>query len=207
MNGDNPQTPDPNQAQSPWQYRPTDVPAPQQQPVPAPTAYVAPPAPIAPAPQFAPTQHDVTWSASEYIAHEKGLSWYGLFVLAILAVVGAIYFITRDIFSTVVILALAGLVAYSAGRKPQIISYKLDDHGLTIGNKFRPYAEFRSFAVVQEGAFSAVTLAPLKRFAVPISLYYEPKDEDAIIGVISQYLPVEHREHDPIDKLTRRIRF
>lgn len=213
MNGDNLQTPDPNQAQGSWQYQPSN-PAPPQQVVGQP---MAPPAPAPqqyaqPAPQPFQQQNlqpmpEITWSASEYIAHEKDVRWYALFFLAVAGIVGLIYLITRDIFSSIVVFALAAFVAYSAGRKPHIITYKLDRHGLTIGDKFRPYSDFRSFAILQEEAFSTITMLPLRRFAVPISLYYDPKDEDAIITIISQHVPIEKGHHDPIDNLTRRIRF
>jgi hypothetical protein len=39
--------------------------------------------------------------------------------------------------------------------------------------------------VVPEGAFNSIVFMPLKRFAVPLSIYYDPKDEDKIIAVLS----------------------
>jgi hypothetical protein len=48
---------------------------------------------------------------------------------------------------------------------------------------------------------------PLKRFMPPLSLYMDPADEEKIVDVLADYLPVEQREQDPIDKLMRRLRF
>lgn len=202
MNGDNPQTPDPDQAQSPWQYNPAPA---GPQPNPAPQAPGMPPTPDEYTAQ--PPHDEIIWSASEFIAHEKDPQWYAMFGVATLVIVAITFFITRDIFSMVVILGLAGLVAITAGRKPRVVTYKVDAAGITVAGKFYAYTDFRSFGVVQEGAFSSIILAPLKRFAVPLSIYYDPKDEDMIMSVMARHLPIEQREHDPIDKLTRRIRF
>ncbi len=48
---------------------------------------------------------------------------------------------------------------------------------------------------------------PLKRFMPPITLYYPPDQEDAVINALAAYLPHEDRTHDPVDRLMRKIRF
>ncbi len=145
------------QPEAPWQYKPE---ATQQPAAPAPTAGVVADSGEEPAPvlQQAP---EATWSASEFIDHNKGLNWY----------------------------------------------LHLDASGLTIGTAFHPYAEFKSFALIDEGTFSSIILAPLKRFLPPLSVYISAEDQDRIVEVLAQYLPMEMREHDAIDRLSRRIRF
>jgi hypothetical protein len=66
---------------------------------------------------------------------------------------------------------------------------------------------FRSFAVVEEGAFHTITLLPLKRFMPAISLYYAPDDEPAILKTFSALLPQESRSQDALDKFMHHIRF
>jgi hypothetical protein len=48
---------------------------------------------------------------------------------------------------------------------------------------------------------------PLQRFMPPISVYYEPKDEAEILGVIGAYLPNEELRNDYVERLMRKIRF
>jgi len=155
----------------------------------------------------ATAQPDVHWTASEFIAHQKGVTWYALLILigVVLAAVG--WFVTRDLLSVIVIVLVVGLFAASGGRKPRVLDYNLSHVGLEIGGKQYHYAEFRSFAVMKEGAFSSIMLIPLKRFMPPISIYYDPKDEQKIVDAISQYLPLEQRQHDIFDQIAARIRF
>ncbi len=61
--------------------------------------------------------------------------------------------------------------------------------------------------MVPEGAFSSVVFMPLKRFAPPRTIYYAPEDEDRIVGLLVNRLPLEEHRADAVDGLMRRIRF
>jgi hypothetical protein len=198
MNGDSPIQPTPPTNDGNWQY----VPSP-------------PPQPYAPAmsmPGVEPPQFDtpppvVTWTASEFIAHQKSLGWYGMLVAATMLIATAVYFLTKDKVSVIVVLTLSLLFGISAARKPRTLTFQLDGHGLAIGQKFYAYSEFKSFSVNDEGPFANLDLLPLKRFMPPVSVYYEAKDDAAILQLISQYLPLEQRSNDFTDRLARHIRF
>lgn len=149
----------------------------------------------------------VTWTASEYIAHEKNGSWYVLLGLAVFGFAGAVYLITDEVVSTVVILIMGAAFGSFAARKPQELNYVLDNTALSIGGKPYPYAHFKSFTVIDEGAISSIMLMPLKRFMPPLSVYYDPSDEDKITDALAAYLPYEDRKQDPVDRLMRKVRF
>lgn len=168
--------------------------------------------PLTPTPDPAATPQEagikeVSWTASEFVAHEKSLSWYGLLALATLVIAGLVYWLSRDWLSIGVLVIVAVLFGIIAGRKPRVLDYHLDRSGLTIGGKPYPYRNFKSFSVVDEGAFSSITLVPLKRFLPPMSIYYSPEDQDAIVQVLGQHLPMTHDNGDALDRLTRRIKF
>ncbi len=191
MKGDN-QNPVSGQTDGQWQY------APQGQPVPASLTSSSTPA---------GSPGEVEWSASEFVAHNKDASWYAILGLGAVAFAAVIYFFTHDTTSAAIIVLVALLLGISGARKPRVLQYRVNGSGLAIGNKFYSYAEFKSFSVMQEGAFSSIMFLPLKRFMPPLSIYYEPKDEDNIVEVLAYYLPMEARSHDMIDGLIRRIRF
>ena len=193
MKGDNEHPATSQAADAGWQYTPNEQPAPVAGNVPS---Y---------APAHSP--EEVAWTASEFVSHNKGTSWYFLLAGGAVVLAAVIYLVTRDVISTGIIIFVALLLGVSATRKPRVLSYQVNAGGLAIGDKFYPYAEFKSFAVMQEGAFSSIMFLPLKRFMPPISIYYDPQDEDRIIEVISYYLPMENRSHDFIDNIIRRIRF
>jgi len=149
----------------------------------------------------------ISWTASEYIEHDKSVSWYVWFFLATAVIIGGIYLLTHEVISVILLSLLAIVFGVFAARKPQVLQYRLDDRGLTIGQKFYPMNLFRSFAVIEEGPFRSVTLLPMKRFMPAISLYFSPEDERAILDAFSSLLPQEIRQQDALDKLMHRIRF
>jgi len=178
-------------------------PAPQpEQPAP-----VVPPEPVS---QPAGSQRDdqgLSWTASEFIAHEKSASWY--LSLAGVAVLGAalVYLLTRDVISAAVVLVGALFLGIYAARQPRQLEYRVDTAGIGIGPKRYGYEEFRSFSVAQEGAFSSIVFMPLKRFAPTTTIYYAPDDEDQIINLLAVRLPMEEHRGDAVENLMRRIRF
>jgi hypothetical protein len=154
-----------------------------------------------------PSEGTISWTASEFVAHEKSPGWYGILVLVSVIIAALIYLITRDIISTAVVIIAALAFAVLAGRKPKQLQYQLSNAGMTIGNKQFGYNMFKSFSVVPEGAFSSIVFRPLKRFSPLTTIYYAPDDEEKIIILLSDHLPFEEHKPDPIDNMMRRIRF
>jgi hypothetical protein len=149
----------------------------------------------------------ISWTASEFIAHEKSSQWYlGLAVTAIL-LAAIIYLLTRDKITSAIILIGAAFFGITGARQPRQLQYQLDDSGVQVGPRFHPYEEFRSFSVVPEGAFSSIVFMPLKRFATLTTIYYAPEDEEKIVNMLADRLPFEEYRHDVVDRLMRRVRF
>jgi hypothetical protein len=155
----------------------------------------------------APAGARASWSASEYISNPKNAGWFGLLGVGSIITAGIVYFVTRDIVSTVVIGVLGITVGIFAARQPRVLEYHIDEKGIHIGGKFYFYGAFRSFSVVQEGAFSFISLMPLKRFMPPLAIHFSPEDEEKIISVLGDYLPYEEHKRDMVESVSRRLRF
>jgi hypothetical protein len=125
----------------------------------------------------------------------------GTLMLAIL-----VYLIAKDPFATVVIVLVGIIVGIFATQKPKIANYEISDAGISINGKLYSYSNYKSFAVVREGALSSINLFPLKRLMPPLSAYFEPKSEKEIVEAIGEYLPFEDRKLDGVDRLVRRLR-
>ncbi len=149
----------------------------------------------------------VTWTASEFVAHEKSTGWYATLLLATIIIIVIVYLLTRDKVSAGVVLICAAFLAILAGRKPRQLQYRVDGSGVTVGQKHFEYGLFKSFAVVPEGTFSSIVFMPLKRFAPLTTIYYAPEDEEKIVNLLSDQLPFERHKLDAVDSLMRRIRF
>jgi hypothetical protein len=175
---------------------------------PAPTKIQAPTEPKTSAIKAAPAHEGaVSWTASEYISHDKPSGWYvsvglGAAVLAI-----AIYLLTHDALSAGVVVVVGIIFGILAARQPRTLPYAVDHAGITIGQKFYSYGDFKSFAIVDEDAIYSIMLLPMKRFMPGVSLYYPPDQEDEILDMISTYLPHEPRQADVVDRLARKLRF
>jgi hypothetical protein len=149
----------------------------------------------------------ISWTASEFIAHQKSVGWYLLLTLIAVGVSAGIYFITEDKITSVIILIVALMFGAVAARKPRVLDYEVSARGVRIGEKIYPYQILKSFSVIQEDAVSSVMLLPLRRFMPSIILYYPPEQEDEVLNALGSYLPLEQRSSDAIDKLMRKVRF
>lgn len=151
----------------------------------------------------------VSWTASEYIAHEKTALWYVVVSLLMIVFAGLIYFFDSDngLFSPILVLIAGIIFMVAASRKPNELEYLIDRSGLHIGKKLYNYAQFKSFSLVQEGLIVTIVFTPLQRFVPALTIYFDPNDQDKIVTALSEYLPVENKKLDIIDSLMRKIRF
>lgn len=192
--------------------------APSQQPPTTPSPMPRTPGPEIPPPQpteiigvepVASSQYggEITWTASEYADHEKSSVWYiGLAVITLL-LVAVVYFLTKDIFSIVAIIAFAITFGIIGSYKPKIVSYHLGPDGLQINQHLHVFSQFKSFGVQREGAFPSIVFIPMKRFMPPVVVYFPPEDGDDVLAVLSQYLPSGPVPQDFIDRALRHVRF
>ena len=162
---------------------------------------------VAPATPAQRSTHTVSWSASEFVAHQKGVGWYLLLALVTAAVSGIIFITTHDFIATGVVIFAAIAFGSFAARQPRVLQYQIDNDGLHIAEKLYHYENFKSFSVIEDDAIHLVMLMPMRRFMPALSIYYAPEDESKIINALADFLPFEPAQLDIIDRLMRRIRF
>lgn len=215
-----------NAPEGQWQFRPGDTVTPGQPAAPesesspalspqstdvpvasVPTTESVPTAREVAEPHMVSDGETITWTASEFIAHSKTAGWYGMLTVAAIILAAADWLLTRDLVSPIIILFAALLLGVYAAHKPRQLQYQLDDMGLSIGDKRFTYDQFQSFAIVPEGVFASIVFTPLKRLAPFTTIYYDPADEEKIITLLADRLPMEERNHDAIDRFMRRIRY
>ncbi|MGH9856628.1 MAG: hypothetical protein ACRD4B_02175 [Acidobacteriota bacterium] len=183
-----PETPEAPEPASGWQFHPEEDTSPGQ----------------ASAPRHAAA---VNWTASEYVAHDKNASWYLLVVIATAGIAAVVYLLTREWISFSVVLIIGISFAAFGARKPRTLEFAVDHSGVHIGQKLYPYSMFKSFSIIEEDAIRSILLMPLHRFNLPISVYYDPADEDEIVDALGSYLPHENRQPAAVDNFMRKIRF
>jgi len=75
-----------------------------------------------------------------------------------------------------------------------------------VGNRLRPYEQFRNFAIDHTGHYLNLVFTPLKRFAPPLVISVPADHEDVVIDTLSLYLPMDEHKPDMVDSLTRRMK-
>ena len=168
----------------------------------------------APAPQPAsggsssrpPRKDNFSWTASEYIDHNRGASWYLLLTLATAALAIILYLLTKEYFAAGTIIAVGVIVGFYARQKPRNVNYELSESGLRVGEKLYNYSLFKSFSLIKDGMLNSIQLTPLKRFMPPISAFYDAADEEKITDILGEHLPFEDTKQNGIDRLSRRLK-
>lgn len=153
------------------------------------------------------TEDAIEWSASEFISHEKNGGWYITLIGGSILLAAIIFLLTREFFSIIVVLVLGVALAVFGAVKPRVLTYRLDTNGIQVGERSFGFEVFKSFAVFDDTAVPSVHLVPQKRFMVPITIYFAPNDEERIVEFLGDFLPLEERERDFIDKITSRFHF
>lgn len=164
--------------------------------------------PAAPPADALQAGEELTWTASEFIAHEKSAGWYGLLAVgAALVAAGAFIITSHDMISTGAVVLVAITFGMFAARQPKVRQYVLSDVGLHIGDKTYGYQDFKSFSVAEEGAITSIVFMPLKRFMPSLTIYLSPDLEDKVVDTLAARLPMEQHRQDAVDGFLKRIRF
>jgi hypothetical protein len=149
----------------------------------------------------------IAWTASEFIAHNKGFSWYLVLAVVAAGVAAAIFFLTKDKITSGMVVIVAILFGIMGARKPRELQYQIDEQGIKVGDKFYDYDDFKSFSIIQEEGVETIWFMPMRRFMPGLTIYFSPEDADRIADLLAEFLPFEDRDQDPIDRLMHRLRF
>ncbi|MDR3519733.1 MAG: hypothetical protein P4L63_02510 [Candidatus Pacebacteria bacterium] len=88
----------------------------------------------------------LNWSALEYEEKERSMDWFwALGIIVITSSIAAIIF--NDYFFAVLLILSGLLLGFFAVKKPDMISYEMNDMGLKIGSRIYPYENIKSFWV------------------------------------------------------------
>ena len=154
---------------------------------------------------MAKTLDSVSWDAEEYIVKNHNSWWYvGLAVITIGLSALAILF-QGWTFLILVILSAITILVYIF-RPPRQIHYTLNDKGLTEGDRFHPYSDYRAFGILKEGDNYSAILIPKKRFGIQTKVYFPTGSGEAIVDALGLRLPMEEIKLDVLDKIVNFLR-
>ncbi len=153
-------------------------------------------------------QPDISWTALEYAHHEKNAVWYVVLAAVAAGFAVLVYFINnKSIVSPLAIIAFAIMFAVLASRKPRELEYRIDETGIFVDNKLYPYADYKSFMIVEEDELRSIWLHPIKRFNLIVPIYFQPEDEKKIVDTIANIIPIQNQKLDLISQLMHYVHF
>lgn len=148
----------------------------------------------------------VTWTASEYVQHDKHAVWYLALVVVTILLLALAIFMKAWTFAVLIVVMGVG-IGILAGRPPHSVRYTLSEYGLRVDEKSFSYHDFRAFGVVQDAALYSIVLIPNKRFMPTVNVYFPGEMGEQIVDIFGAFLPMEHIELDFVEKLTRKLHF
>ena len=154
-----------------------------------------------------PDNPPITWSAQEYVHIDKGVGWFVLFAVVVLALVAIdIFFLKSWSFSALVVVMAVAIVIY-VRRPPRTLTYALSPaQGLYVGEHLYHFDEFRAFGLIKDGENHSIMLIPRKRFSAGVSVFFPDEAGERIVDILGQRLPVEELKLDLVDIVIRKLR-
>jgi hypothetical protein len=151
-------------------------------------------------------QENISWTAKEFIEHDRNSGWYMMLILGSGLIAVIIYFITKDIFAVGATIVVGVIAAVYAGHKPKELDYELNGRSIKVGPKSFNYSMFKSFSIAHEGAHTSIVLEPIKRYLPTMTLYFPPENEKVITNVIGNHLPLQDHEPTVTERLAHRFK-
>lgn len=154
-----------------------------------------------------PDNPPITWSAQEYVHIDKGIGWFVLFILVVLALVAVdVFFLKSWTFSLLVLVMAVAIIVYIR-RPPRTLTYALSpNQGLYVGERLYTFDEFRAFGLIKDGENHSIMLIPRKRFSPGVSVYFPEESGERIVDILGQRFPIEELKLDVVDILIRKLR-
>lgn len=147
----------------------------------------------------------VSWSAFEYIHHEKGTLWFVIFGIIAVAVLGSAIYFQQWIFAVLIAVIIAVIIV-SSRRPPRELTYELSGDGLSIDGAMHPFEDFKAFGVVRDGEEYSIMLIPTQRFQPAITVYFPEEAGEAIVDMFGARLPMKDLRLDAVDRVVRFLR-
>jgi hypothetical protein len=153
---------------------------------------------------------DINWTASESIDHERGVVWYVVAVALVVVAIGLSWWLLEGLFSktssTILVIVIFAAIMTVSRRPARELHYSLDNTGITIEGQQHPFDEFRAFGVRQEGALWQLTLIPIKRFGLSVTMFIHDNQGEKIVDALGARLPMEEVRADLVDKIVHKLK-
>lgn len=145
------------------------------------------------------------WNGTEYLHQERSVLWYVVVaIVAIAFIIIALWWFQSVTFAILVPVMLVALVIY-VRRPPTTLHYILSRKGLHVDDRLFPYAQFKSFSIVEHNGHHSVALIPRKRFQIGQTIYFPEEIGEQLVDMLAARLPMKEIKVDLVDRLLARL--
>jgi len=148
---------------------------------------------------------EIIWKGPDSYYYQKSPTWYifvSLFFLSIL-IWAAVH---KDFIFIVFIILSYTTIIYVSKRKPKLITFKIDEQGICIGNKKYKFSNLKSFYILK-GEKRNLLIVRKKTLGNQITLPIKKSIVEHIEKALSSKIKEEEMEEPWIDKFIRKIGF
>ena len=148
----------------------------------------------------------LAWQGQEFPEYSRNRKWYVLVgVIGVLLTVGAL--ILQQWLTAPVFALATYVVLRHADDKPRTLTYQISRLGVTVGGKFHPFGELKTYWIVYNPPAKTVTFQSTGRLKPLVKLHLEDVDPEAVREALKPYLAETPKQsEDFIDKFSRFIR-
>ena len=140
------------------------------------------------------------WNAPEFVQTHKPVGWYILFGFFFLVLI-AIAVLTKQYITVGLFTVMAIAVLVYANREPRVLSYKISNYGISVGQKKYVFDDFDAYYEADDYGQTVVELVPNKRFGTLVSLPPAEHHLQEVEDTLGKMLPKVDNKEDIVDKI------
>lgn len=148
----------------------------------------------------------VSWQATDGSHRARSTSWYIIFAIVVVGLMALAIFVFKSVTFAILIPVMAVAIITLSPKTAQVINYSISPKGIYIADKLYDFSEFRAFGVTLGETQSSITILPVKRFSLAMTIYFPNDQGEIIVDMLGARLPMQEIKPDSIEKLIRLIR-
>lgn len=152
-------------------------------------------------------EETVNWSALEYEEKERHVDWYWALGVIIIAV-AITSIILANYFFAILFVVGGSLMAFFTIKKPELVSYELNNKGLKIDNRIYLYEKIKSFWVQKPLTDDGKVMKPalfIKSERIVVPIFSVPIEEDSVVKIHNMMLAHNVLEEEMKEHPSERI--
>jgi len=155
------------------------------------------------------TKKEITWQAPAFKYYPKDVSWYWLsFIIAIILMAFAVW--QKNLLFAVFIFLAEIMIFTWAGRRPEMIKFRIDAQGISLAGKIYNYSDLEKFCLRPDGEsknFEELIIKRKTHFNPYLKILVDAKISSQVREILSRKLTEEEYEDSLLEGIFKWLRF